>query len=142
MCCHAADSDLEDSITVDLMEQTHKEDIGDNVPLLSPTGVHPSQIWKATQVSEDSESHLSNLNFVDGLEWNIDEDSVQMDLNGRASNTTWLMCDTFRTTHSAGSNVNGEMSHMDYLMLMFPPFCCLTHCDTDKCKTVTNARPR
>ena len=64
---------------------------------------------------------MSNLNFVDGLTWNIDNDSIQMDMNNRASNATWSTRDIFHTTHLVGSDANGEMSCMDCLMPMLTP---------------------
>ena len=92
--CTSSDSDSEDSITVDPPIDPAPSD-ANNIGELSNVTVTPNaphalqQLQRATRVTGDSKRVLSSLNCVDGLVWNMDEDMVQMDVNGRALTTAW-----------------------------------------------------
>ena len=97
------------------METTGDENNAFNGSLILPTCLHPLHVCK------DFESHLSTL-------------TVWMDVNGEVSSATWSTCNTFCTVHSGGSDVNGGVSCMDHLMLVFPP--------TAVCHIVTSTNAR
>ena len=57
---------------------------------------------------------------VHETEWTTDAD-FDMDTNGSRLTIPWVIKDGFRNHHSEGGDAGGQLSRLDYFLMMFPP---------------------